>query len=48
MLFALLAFLRHSNPIRRHLSPKEVRRTKVVEVLCGEGAAERPLYLVLS
>ncbi|MGB9861886.1 MAG: transposase, partial [Candidatus Bipolaricaulaceae bacterium] len=51
-----LAFLRHPKPIRRYLYTmnhlerlgKEVkRRTKVVEVFCGEGAVEKLLYLVL-
>jgi len=55
--YALLAFLRHPKPIRRYLYTtnqlerlaKEVkRRTKVVEVFCGEGAVEKLLYLVLS
>ena len=55
--YALLAFLRHSKPIRRYLYTtnqlerlaKEVkRRTKVVEVFCSEEAAEKLLYLVLS
>jgi len=55
--YALLAFLRHPKPIRRYLyttNPlerlaKEVkRRTKVVEVFCGEGAVEKLLYQVLS
>ncbi len=55
--YALLAFLRHSKPIRRYLYTtnqlervsKEVkRRTKVVEVFWGEEAGERLLYLVLS
>ncbi len=55
--YALLAFLRHSKPIRRYLYTtnqlervsKEVkRRTKVVEVFCGEEAVEKLLYLVLS
>jgi transposase-like protein len=55
--YALLAFLRHPKPIRRYLYTtnrlerlaKEVkRRTKVVEVFCGEDAVEKPLYLVLS
>ena len=54
---AFLAFLRHPKPIRRYLYitnqlerlAKEVkRRTKVVEVFCGEGAVEKLLYLVLS
>jgi transposase-like protein len=52
-----LAFLRHPRPVRRYLYTtnqlerlaKEVkRRTKVVEVFCGEGAVEKLLYLVLS
>lgn len=55
--YALLAFLHHPKPIRRYLYTtnqlerlaKEVkRRTKVVEVFCGEGAVEKLLYLVLS
>jgi transposase-like protein len=55
--YALLAFLRHPQPLRRYLSTtnqlerlaKEVkRRTKVVEVFCREEAAEKLLYLVLS
>ena len=55
--YALLAFLRHPKPIRRYLYTtnqlerlaKEVkRRTKMVEVFCGEGAVEKLLYLVLS
>ena len=55
--YALLAFPRHPKPIRRYLYTtnqlerlaKEVkRRTKVVEVFCGEGAVEKLLYLVLS
>ena len=55
--YALLAFLRHTKPIRRYLYTtnqlerlaKEVkRRTKVVEVFCSEEAAEKLLYLVLS
>ena len=55
--YALLAFLRHSKPIRRYLYTtnqreclaKEVkRRTKVVEVFCGEEAVEKFLYLVVS
>ena len=55
--YALLAFLCHPKPIRRYLYTtnllerlaKEVkRRTKVVEVFCGEGAMENLLYLVLS
>ena len=55
--YALLAFLRHPKPIRRYLYTtnqlerlaKEVkRRTRVVEVFCGEGAVEKLLYLVLS
>lgn len=55
--YALLAFLRHPKPIRRYLYTtnqlerlaKEVkRRTKVVEVFCGEEAVEKLLYLVLS
>lgn len=55
--YALLAFLRHPQPLRRYLSTtnqlerlaKEVkRRTKVVEVFCSEEAAEKLLYLVLS
>ncbi|MBC7318265.1 IS256 family transposase [Candidatus Bipolaricaulota bacterium] len=55
--YALLAFLRHPKSIRRYLYTtnqlerlaKEVkRRTKVVEVFCGEEAVEKLLYLVLS
>jgi len=55
--YALLAFLRHPRPVRRYLYTtnqlerlaKEIkRRTKVVEVFCGEGAVEKLLYLVLS
>ncbi|MEM1684381.1 MAG: transposase, partial [Nanopusillaceae archaeon] len=55
--YALLAFLRYPRPIRRYLYTtnqlerlaKEVkRRTKVVEVFCGEEAVEKLLYLVLS
>jgi putative transposase len=55
--YALLAFLRHPKPIRRHLYTtnqlerlvKEVkRRTNGVEVFCNEDAAEKLLYLVLS
>jgi len=55
--YALLAFLRNPKPIRRYLYTtnkldwlaKEVeRRTKVVEVSCGEGSVEKLLYLVLS
>lgn len=55
--YALLAFLRHARSIRRYLYTtnqlerlaKEVkRRTKVVEVFCGEEAVEKLLYLVLS
>ncbi|MEM1684372.1 MAG: transposase, partial [Nanopusillaceae archaeon] len=55
--YALLAFLRHPRPIRRYLYTtnqlerlaKEIkRRTKVVEVFCGEEALEKLLYLVLS
>jgi len=55
--YALLAFLRHPKPIRRYLYTtnqlerlaKEVkRRTKVVEVFCGEEAVVKLLYLVLS
>ncbi|HDM60124.1 MAG TPA: hypothetical protein ENF96_00525 [Archaeoglobus veneficus] len=55
--YALLAFLRHPKPIRRYLyttnplepMSKEVkRRTKVVEVFCGEGAVEKLLHLVLN
>ncbi|MBC7109203.1 MAG: IS256 family transposase, partial [Methanomassiliicoccales archaeon] len=55
--YALLAFLRYPKPIRRYLYTtnqlerlaKEVkRRTKVVEVFCGEEAVEKLLYLVLS
>ncbi|MBC7109163.1 MAG: transposase [Methanomassiliicoccales archaeon] len=55
--YALLTFLRHPKPIRRYLYTtnqlerlaKEVkRRTKVVEVFCGEEAVEKLLYLVLS
>ncbi|MCS7240930.1 MAG: transposase [Candidatus Bipolaricaulota bacterium] len=52
--YALLAFLGHPKPIRRYLPnplervAKEVkRRTKVVEVFCGEEAVEKLLYLVL-
>ena len=54
--YALLAFLRHPRPVRRYLYTtnqlerlaKEIkRRTKVVEVFCGEGAVEKLLYLVL-
>lgn len=53
----LLVFLRHPREIRRYLYTtnqlerltKEVkRRTKVVEVFCGEEAVEKLLYLVLS
>jgi transposase-like protein len=55
--YALLAFLHHPKPIRRYLYTtnqlerlaKEVkRRTKVVEVFCGEEAVAKLLYLVLS
>jgi len=55
--YALLAFLRHPKPIRRYryttnqlerLAKEVKRRTKVVELFCGEGAVERLLYLVLS
>jgi transposase-like protein len=55
--YAPLAFLRHPKPIRRYLYTtnqlerlaKEVkRRTKVVEVFCGEEAVAKLLYLVLS
>jgi len=55
--YALLAFLKHPKPIRRYLYTtnqlerltKEVkRRTKVVEVFCGEEAVEKLLYLVLA
>lgn len=51
------AYALHPKPIRRYLYTtnqlerlaKEVkRRTKVVEVFCGEGAVEKLLYLVLS
>jgi len=53
----LLAFLPHPKPIRRYLSTtsplerlaKEVkRRTKVMEVFCGESDVEKLLYPVLS
>ena len=55
--YALLAFLWHPKPIRRYLYTtnqlerlaKEVkRRTKVMEVFCGEEAVEKLLCLVLS
>jgi len=55
--YALLGFLRHPRPVRCYLYTtnqlerlaKEVkRRTKVVEVFCGEGAVEQLLYVVLS
>ena len=55
--YALFAFLRHPKPIRRYLYTtnqlerlaREVkRRTKVVEVFCGEEAVAKLLYLVLS
>jgi putative transposase len=54
--YALLAFLRYPKPVRRYLYTtnqlerlaKEVKkRTKVVEVFCGEEAVEKLLYLVL-
>lgn len=54
--YALLTFLQYPKPIRRYLYTtnqlerlaKEVkRRTKVVEVFCGEEAVEKLLYLVL-
>jgi transposase-like protein len=47
--YALLAFLRHPRPVRRHLYTtnqlerlaKEVkRRTKVVEAFCGESVVD--------
>ncbi|MBC7218418.1 MAG: transposase [Candidatus Caldatribacterium sp.] len=52
-----MAFLRHPKPIRRYLYTTNQlerltkgvkRRTKVVEVFCGEEAVEKLLYLVLS
>jgi transposase-like protein len=52
--YALFAFLRHPKPIRRYLYTtnqlerlaKEVkRRTKVVEVFCGEEAVAKLLIL---
>jgi len=55
--YALLVFLPHPKPTRRHLCTpnqlerlaKEVKRqTKAVEVSCDEGAVEKFLYLVLS
>ncbi|MEM2002281.1 MAG: transposase [Candidatus Methanomethylicaceae archaeon] len=55
--YALLAFLRHPWPIRRYLyttnrlepmSEEVERRTKMVEVFCGEEALVKLLYLVLS
>jgi putative transposase len=55
--YALLACLRHPGPVRRYLYTtnqlerlaKEIkRRAKVVEVLRGEGAVEKLLYVVLS
>ncbi len=55
--FAILACLRGPKPIQRSLSPtnqlarvskKVKRRTKVVEVFCGEEAREKLVYLVLS
>jgi len=54
---ALLAFLHHPRPIWRYLyttnqlerlTEEVKRRTKVVEVFCGEKAVGKPLYLVLG
>jgi transposase-like protein len=53
--YALLAFLHYPKPIRRYLYTtnqlerlaKEVkRRTKVVEVFCGEEAVAKLLYAI--
>lgn len=55
--YAPLAFPGHPKPIRRYLyttnqlerlAKKLKRRTRVVEVFCGEEALEKLLYLVLS